>query len=116
MRLDRLRQRVVHRHPRIQRSVRILKDHLEAGARGAQLFLFERREVAPGEDHGAFGRGHEVQDRPGERRLPAPRLPDEAEHLTLRDRKRNAVDRLDRHRAAARKDAALERKMRLHRA
>jgi hypothetical protein len=38
---------------------------------------------------------------PCERRLPAARFPDEAEHLAPRDRERNAVDRLDRHRADA---------------
>ena len=83
--LDRLRNRVVHGHPGVERSVRILKDHLESRACRAQPFRGKLGEVAPREDDRAFGRRHQTENRACERRLAAPRLADQAEDFAFGD-------------------------------
>ena len=88
-----LRDDLPHRHARIQRAVRVLENHLDLAADRAQLRLVEGREVTALEDDAAVGRPLELEDAAPRRRLPAPRLADQAERLAAVERERHAVDR-----------------------
>ena len=44
---NRFRQGVEHRHARIKRRIRVLKDHLEIGARPAKLAALESIQIPP---------------------------------------------------------------------
>ena len=97
--LQRVRERGLQRHPRVQRRVRVLEDHLQVPALRAQLTLGQADELLAAQLHAAAGRAHEPEQRAAERRLARARLADQAEHLALVEVERDAVDGL--HRAAA---------------
>ena len=83
VRLQRLGERGVHSHPRVQRRVRILKNHLEIRAGFAEFPAGEFGQVFPAEDHAALGGLDELQDRAAKRGFAAAGFADEAEHLAL---------------------------------
>jgi hypothetical protein len=84
------------RHPRVEGGVGVLEDHLQVAPGGEEFRARGRGQVAPVQDHAAGGRGDQLQDRAGEGRLAAARLPDQPEHLPRADREGDAVDRPDR--------------------
>src|SRR4030095_11719653 len=86
---------VAHRHPRIERAVRILEDHLHLAPDRTQRVLGERREVAPLEEDLTAGRPLELQDAAPGGRLPAPGLAHEPERLAPADLEAHAVDGAD---------------------
>ena len=92
---QRLADDVVHRHPRIQRRIRILEDDLHLAAHVAHLTPVQMGDVPPVEDDRPGGRLDELDQRPGERRLATAGLTDEAERLPRLDREIDAVDGMD---------------------
>src|SRR5256884_331479 len=83
------------RHPRVERAVRVLEDHLHLAAHRPQLVLAEGREVAPLEDDLPARRPLELEDAPAGRRLAAARLADEPEGLAAADREAHVVHGTD---------------------
>src|SRR2546427_1860743 len=63
MDLERLADDVAHRHPRVQRGVRILEDHLHPPAHPAHLLAAERGELDAVELHLSCGRLVELENR-----------------------------------------------------
>jgi hypothetical protein len=82
---ERLGERGVDRHPRIERGERVLKNHLQVAPHGSHLGGGAGGEIAPLEDHGAAGGGHELQDGAGERGFAAAGFAHEPEHLAALD-------------------------------
>jgi hypothetical protein len=72
-----------HRHPRVERGLRVLEHHLEASPRPAQLPGAERGEIHAVEPHGPRGRLDQAQRAAQGRALALPtnRLPDQPEGL-----------------------------------
>jgi hypothetical protein len=81
-----------HRHPGVERGVRILEHDLEAAPHAAHLCAVERKDVRAVEVHAPALRLLEADDAPAERRLAASRLADQAERLAAPDVERVAVD------------------------
>lgn len=76
-----LLEKAPHGQARIERGIRILKDHLELPAERAQCATAEMSDLAPREeDRSACGR-QKPQDRFAERRFPAARFADQAQSL-----------------------------------
>ncbi len=75
------------RQARVERGVGVLEDHLEVAAGGGKLGGAAEPEVAPVQPDGAPGRGDELEDGAGQRRLAAARFADEAEDLAVRERR-----------------------------
>ena len=94
------------RHPRIQRAVRILEDHLHLATDRTQRVLVERRQVASLEEDLTAGRPLELQDASAGRRLAAPGLADEPEGLAAADLEAHAVDGTDEAASAPEQSAA----------
>ena len=96
------------RHPRVERRVRVLEDHVQLAPQRPQLAPREVRDVvalAAGSCPAVGSSSRRMQFADG--RLAAARLADEPEHLARRDRERDAVDGV--HRAAAADAAAARR-------
>ena len=92
--VERLGDDRVDRHHRIERVARILEDHLHAAAvlpRDAAVPADLER--APLEDDRAAGAIGQPEQQAGDRRLPRPRLADQAERLAREDLERDTVDR-----------------------
>ena len=70
---------------RVERRVRVLEDHLHPSQLGRAGATPERRHVGTEERHVAARPRHQPDGGAGERRLAAPRLADEADHLTGAD-------------------------------
>ncbi len=88
---DPLGDRLVDRVTRVQRARRVLEDHLHPAPERPQRrrTLRDRRTV----EHDRAGRHPlEAEDRADQRRLAAPRLADEGEHLAAPDVEVDAVD------------------------
>src|SRR5438132_303116 len=92
---ERLPDDLAHRHPRIERAVRILEDHLHLPSDRAQRVLVERREVAALEEDLTAGRPLELQDAASGGGLAAPGLAHEPEGLAPPDLEAHAVDGAD---------------------
>ncbi len=103
------------RMPRVQRSERILEDHLHSSPERSQRTLLQVRDVLPIEDDPAGGRFVQSKDRSAESRLATAGLADEAERLALIDRQRHVVDRLDVADVAIEDDPARDREVHLER-
>ena len=88
----RLDHDVADGHARIERSVRILKDHLQLFAVGDHFFLRKARQLVPLPLHAARGDVVQADDRAPGGRLAAAGLADQAERLAAADAERNAVD------------------------
>src|SRR5262249_45395247 len=93
-------------HPRIQRAVRVLGDHLHLSPDRPQRIVVERREVAPLEHDLPAGGPLELQDAPAGGRLAAPGLAHQAERLTAADLEAHAVDGADQAAPASEQAAA----------
>ena len=62
-RLQRLADDLPDRHARIQRGIRVLKDHLQMTPRAAQLALRQMRQIASTKDHLPARRLSQTQER-----------------------------------------------------
>ncbi len=113
VRADGLGQRVVHRHARVERRVRVLENHLEIPARVAQGGAFQSGEVAPAEHDLPGGRRDQLEDRAPERGFAAAGFADQAEHLAFAQGQVDAVHRLDRADLLLEQEAFLDGKVRL---
>ena len=91
---ERLRDDALDRHPRVQRSVGILKDDLHVPAEPPELAVSHRADVLAAEEHLAVRRLDEAEDAAPHGRFPGTGLADEAERLAPRDREGDAVDGL----------------------
>ena len=67
--LERLPQRLLHRHAGVERAVRILKDDLHAAAQRAQRARVQREDVTSFEQHPATGSFLQPQHCTADRRL-----------------------------------------------
>src|SRR5205823_4235509 len=70
---------------RVEARVRILEDHLHLPPQRPQRPRTELGDVPPLENDRAVRRLEQANDRPAQRRLPAPGLAYESERLSLRD-------------------------------
>jgi hypothetical protein len=86
-------QRLAHGHPRVQRRVGILEDHLHAPAQLAQLVALGGEHVGAAEADLAGVGLDEPDQAAGERRLAAARAAGQAEDLALAQREGHVVDR-----------------------
>jgi len=84
---------VQHHHPRVQRSVRILKDHLCLASIAKETPPTQDEDISAVEEDLSRRTVVKAQDRPPHRRFPAPRLPDEAKGFPLVNRKAYIVYR-----------------------
>ncbi len=91
--LQRLADDVADRHPRVERGVRVLEDHLDPAPDRPQRRGAEAGEVDAVEEDAAVARLVEPDHRLRERRLAATRLADQPERLAALDAERDAVDR-----------------------
>ena len=91
---QRLGDDLAHRHPRVQRRVRILEDDLDVSPDGPHLPALEAGDVLALEHDLAGGRLEQLDDGPSEGRLAATRLSDDAERLAGLHRQVDAVHRL----------------------
>jgi hypothetical protein len=80
-------------HARVERRVRVLKDHLDPPPERMQLGRAEPSDILSVEDDAASRRRVQAYDRLGERRLAAAGFTDQSERLTALDAERHAVDR-----------------------
>ena len=85
---------VGNRHPRRERSIRILKYHLHRTPERAQRILAQRINCFPEKNNRSFG-VDKPQQRKSQCRLARARLPDHADCLAFPDRERHAVNRFD---------------------
>ena len=76
---------LAHRHPRVERRVRILEDDLHITPNGPHLATRDRGDVVALEDDLPGGRLEQLDDRPAQRRLSAPGLTDNSERLPAPD-------------------------------
>src|SRR4051794_13702896 len=91
--LQRFADDPARRHPRVERRVRVLEDHLEPAPELAQLAALDVRDVLAVERDRAAGRLVEAHDRAARRALAAARLAHEPQRLALAEREGDAVDR-----------------------
>src|SRR5689334_1658699 len=103
---QRLRQRVEHRHARVERGVRILKDHLKPWPQAGELRRGKAADFLPAERNRALGHADELHDRPAERGFAAAGFADKAKNFAAGQAERNTVDGFDL-RADLRKKSAL---------
>ena len=89
---QRLGDRGADRHPRIERRVRVLEDHLHALAHRAQIALRQLRDLPVFEPDRPGRRLVQAQDRSPQRRLTATGLADEAERLAAQNIERDLGD------------------------
>src|SRR2546422_4230122 len=102
---QRLGDDLAHRHPRIERAVRVLEDHLHLAADRPQIVVAEKREIASLEHDLAVRRTFELEDAPAGGGLAAPRLADEPERLSPADPEAHAVHGADQAAPAAEESA-----------
>ena len=94
--LNRLGERGVNGHARVERGVRVLKNHLEIGTCGAQFLAAHVGEGSAAESDGAGGRLDELQDGAAQSGFAAAGLTDESKYLALGQAQRHVVDCFDR--------------------
>ncbi len=92
---DRLPHDLCAGHAWIERGVRVLEDDVHPAPVRSQAAARQVRDVGAVEPDRPVRRLVEPVDAVADRRLPAARLADEAEHLPWSDRERHAVDRVD---------------------
>jgi hypothetical protein len=107
MDLDPLGDRRAHRHPRIERGIRVLEDDLHPPAHPAERHPVEREEIHSLELGAARGRFLQAEDRASHRGLPAARFADQRQRLARRDVEGDALDRAHRRGRAAEEAAGL---------
>src|SRR5437764_189232 len=91
---QRLRDRVHHGEPRVERFIWVLEDHLHAAAEILQARSLEGRDVLAVKEELALGGLFELHEESARRRLPAARLPDDPEDFAPLDREVDPVDRV----------------------
>src|SRR5262249_48701456 len=87
MNIDRFADQVFHRHPRIQRAVWILEDHLELTPMRAKGRMFECAEICAGEKDLTRSRPDQTNDGAAKCRLAAAALADQTQGLPRLDGK-----------------------------
>src|SRR5262249_39932075 len=92
---QRLADDVAGRHPRIERGIGVLVDHLHLTAVGQHSVLVETGDVLAANPDSPGSRLEQFEDGPSSRRLAATALADEPQRLAAADVKRDAVDRID---------------------
>ena len=92
---QRLRDDVFGPHPRIERRVRVLKDHLEAPPALTQSAFIEPAQVLAFEKNLARGRLNQLQDGAAQGRFPRSAFTDHAESLSAPHLEAHAVDGFD---------------------
>ena len=90
----RLGDDLAHRHPRVQRRVRVLEDDLDVASDRTHLAARKRCDVLAVEDDPAGRRLEELDDGSAERRLAAAGFTDDPERLATAHREIDTVDRL----------------------
>ncbi len=90
-----LGQRLCDGEARIERGVRVLKDHLRPLAKGEQPGLVEREHVAVVEQHPARSGFGQAENRAAEGTLAAAALADQAQRLAALEPETDAIHRLD---------------------
>jgi hypothetical protein len=95
MQAQRFGQQARHRHGRIERRIRILKDDLQRASSLAQRARIKRAEILPIEVDLARGRLDQPQQQPPQSRLPAPGLADDPDRFTGHHRQVHVVDGAD---------------------
>ena len=90
---QRLRDDVAHRHAWIQRRIRILEDHLQLPPLLAQILATQLGQIDALEEDVSGGDRQQLGNQPAKRRLPAPRLADQADGLAGIDLKVDPLDR-----------------------
>jgi hypothetical protein len=99
---------LVHAVPRVERTDRVLKDHLDPATHLLRVGAREAAERMPVyRDRSRCGRD-EAHDRPRQGRLPRARLAGDAQHLSLDDLERDLVHGANRRTAAAEEAAVGE--------
>ena len=91
MNLQRLADDLKNREPRIQRSERVLENHLHLPPIMPELPLAQRQQTFSLEHHLARRRRNELQQRAPDGRLPAPALADEPDRRARLDGKGHPV-------------------------
>ena len=81
MELQRLLNRGIDAHARVQRTVGVLKDHLEIPPHPAQLFAFDRAEIHPVQQNGTIRRGFEAHQQTRHRAFAASAFSDQSERF-----------------------------------
>ncbi len=112
MDVERLADDVADGHPRVQRRVRVLHDHLHPPPEPPQLAAADLEDVPAVQIGPSRGRRLLAHEQPGERGLAAAGLADQPERLAAAQVEAHPVDRL--HRPTARRansDAAGEREV-----
>ena len=107
---ERLGDDLAGRHPRVQRRVWVLIDHLHAPAIWQHRVAPEAGDVVAVDHDPAVGRFEQLQQRTADRRFAAAALADKTQRLAAPDLERDAVDRVDLARDA-REHAGVNRKM-----
>jgi hypothetical protein len=93
--VEALGHNVADRHPRIERTNRILEDDLHIAPRPFQRPPAKLHEVSAVNHDLAGGRLHEPDQRPAERRLPAARLSNESNRLPWQHIEVDSIHRAD---------------------
>src|SRR6266545_2770379 len=109
--LHRFGDGVKYGHPRIERGVGVLENHLEIAPRPPQCVALELRQIPAAQNDSAFGGRDQLKNRPPQGGLAATGFADQPEDLSLRQRERNAVHGLDRSDMAPKDDAAFDREI-----
>src|SRR5439155_9977764 len=103
--------RVEDRHARIERRIRVLKNHLEVGTRPAQIMTAELAQVLSSQNNSTVRRWNQLQNRPAQRGFATARFADQTENLPLLQRERDTIDGFDRTDMAAENHSTLHRKV-----
>src|SRR5260221_2885454 len=93
--LERLAYDISRRHARIERRIRILKDHLHSAPMPPQFGFAQVRDVMAVELDNASCRLKQPQHGACDRRFAAPALPDQPQGLAFAHLEAHAVDRVD---------------------
>src|SRR5579884_1652964 len=96
-----LLDRIADAEPRIQRRVRVLKDHLELPTQGPQCTRRQRAQVASLENHLAGGGLVQLEDSAAHRGFPTATLTDEAKRFPAPDLEAHLIHRTHGHAPAA---------------
>jgi hypothetical protein len=104
---DAFGDRGAHRHPRVERAVRVLKDDLHPAAHLPERDPIQREEIAPLEHGGSRGRLLQPENGAAYGRFPASRFAHQPQRFPVLHVERHAVHRPDRVRPRAEQAAGV---------
>ena len=93
---ERFGEELFHRHARIERCVRVLKDNLDFAPESPQLPFTEIENIAAREANLTGGRLDQPQDQASDRGFAAARFPDKRQRLPGLQREIDTVNRFHR--------------------